>query len=907
MIATRSVCRISITGQLSRIMAILLGLCLARSLPAAPSPESWPELRAKPSAQLDTALLTATAEDAVRLRLVLADRALNQSIAKATEHLSIAEQQVQPESEAEALARLIRCQLEHRQGLAAAEASCEVARDADARPASLFLRSYWHATRAYLAYREGQHQASLQEAGATAKLAETLGDVDLAAIGHNMLGLYYSTHLRPRMAHTHFEAAWEFAGKMSYSEVRHMVRLNLAGNYNFLGRPGEALELLQEVMDSPITTIYPTRLLISQAMLAMSLSALGRAGEAEAALTAAIERVQDQVLPDALTFGHTSLGMAQLAQGRPQDALDSFHKVLDGTGRTLDDGLEHPRVQLLVVPYARALWTSGAVEGAIRLLNRVIRTIPADEPDQLLVDAYSELAAACSAAGDRAGAIQARAQSALLQQQLWDQSFQYRVARLNGNIEARQQAAAAERAQQREQELAQIAARETQLRRQSWLIAALLIALALLFQSRRMQKRLRETERQANERLGDLVQNRTQALEDEMAERLRAEADRRELQSRLAETEKLRVFGQLSAGVAHDFNNLLTVVTLATDQLRTQAEQPPSALDQVCLDSISEASETGRRITNGLMAYARKQPLKPEVLRLDRHVEGMLPLLKNTLGESHELRAILEPCMVRVDQGQLTTALLNLLLNAREAMPQGGSVQLTLAVKDGAARLAVEDHGHGIPEADLERAAEPFFTTKTAGAGTGLGLSMVEGFSRQSGGDFAIDSTEGQGTKVTIVLPLHLDLVISEQGEARSAAAVPQNLSILVVEDRSTLRQMLKRTLTQLGHEVRTARNGADALAQIDRDGAPRLLITDVVMPGPLRGPDLAETLRQDHPKLAVLLISGYSDDYQGSFRFLRKPFSADELEQAIGDALQGDGDGHEPLLSSYRSSEGAS
>lgn len=898
---------ISGTGQPSRIMATLLALSLAGAVAAAPSSERWTALRAQSSAQLETALSNAPADAAVRLRLVLADRALNQSIAKVTEHLSVAEGELQPGSESDVLARLIRCQLEHRQGLAAAQASCEVARDSGERPSAPFLEAYWHATRAYLAYREGQHRESRQEAATAAKLAEGLGDADLAAYGHNMLGLYYSTHLRPRMAHTHFEAAWEFAGKMRYSEVRHMVQLNLAGNYNFLGRPGEALELLKEVMDSPITTIYPTRLLITQSMLAMSLSALGRAGEAEAALSAAIEQVENQVLPDALTFGNTSLGMAQLAQGRPQDALESFHKVLESTGRTLDDGLEHPRIQLLVVPYARALWTSGAVDEAIGLLNRVIRTIPVDEPDQLLVDAYSELAAASNAAGDRPGAVQARAQSALLQQQLWDQSFQYRVARLNGNIEARQQAAAAERAQQREQELAQTASRETQLRRQSWLIAALLIALALLLQSRRMQKRLRQTERRANERLEELVQNRTQALEDEMAERLRAEADRRELQSRLAETEKLRVFGQLSAGVAHDFNNLLTVVTLAADQLRSQSEQPAGPLDKDCLDSISEASETGRRITNGLMAYARKQPLKPAVLRLDRHVEGMLPLLKNTLGESYELRAILEPCMVRVDQGQLTTALLNLLLNAREAMPLGGTVQLTLTLQDGEARLAVEDHGHGIPKADLQRAAEPFFTTKTAGAGTGLGLSMVEGFSRQSGGDLKIDSTEGQGTKVTILLPLHLDLVIGEQGEARSTAAVPQNLSILVVEDRSTLRQMLKRTLTQLGHEVRTASDGADALAQIDRDGPPRLLITDVVMPGPLRGPDLADTLRHDHPELAVLLISGYSEDYQGSYRFLRKPFSADELEQAIGGALEGDGDSHEPMLPSYRSSEGAS
>ncbi|MEM1231346.1 MAG: ATP-binding protein [Pseudomonadota bacterium] len=893
------------TSHRARGRAMVLGLLLILpQLGAAASAdtaiESWVTLRQQPTESLEQQASVRTGAAQVRARLMLADRALNQSAAHATAYLQQAEAGLSS-ADARTIAGLLRCQLEHRRGEASAAQSCGIARQPV--PGDDFVQAYWHWTRAYLAYREGEHEQSLSEATQVTTLAERLGDLDLIAQGHNMIGLHYSTRLRPRMALPHFDAAWQASEGMQYPAVRHMVQLNLGSNYTYLGRPGEALELFREANEAQAPNIYPTRQLIAQSMVAQAQAAIGETEGAEAQLRAVIDTVRDKVLPDALTFGYMGLGKVQLAEGNPQGALESFDKILVATGQVLPEGVEHSRIQLMVVPYARALRQSGDTQGAIDLLNAVIAAIPAQQPDQLLVNAYSELATACTAAGDTRGATRARAQSALLQQQLWDESFHYRVARLNSRIDAQRQTEAAASARERAEVQAQADSREAQLRWQAWLILALLVASGLLFYSRRIQQRLALAERAVSDRLEEQVLRRTADLEDEMAQRLQVEADRRALQIQLAEAEKLRAFGQMSAGVAHDFNNLLTVVSLAADQLRTRDEEHLTQQDRQSLDSIEEASESGRRITNGLMAYARKQPMRPQAVRLDDYVRSTLPLFTNTLGEHFEIRTALAACTVRVDPGQLTTAILNLLLNAREAMAGGGVVDLTVSVVKEQAWLAVRDPGCGMAEDARTRAVEPFFTTKTAGEGTGLGLSMVQGFSKQSGGDLDIESIAGQGTQVTIKLPLHAGITVSESGEVLSEPEPVGELPILIVEDRSALRKVLQKTLVQLGHQVRTAEDAADALAQIEREGPPRLLISDIVMPGTLNGPALADHLQARYPGLAVLLISGYSDDYRGGHSFLRKPFSAEDLERAIARALQPESDGPSPESTAARAS----
>jgi len=279
---------------------------------------------------------------------------------------------------------------------------------------------------------------------------------------------------------------------------------------------------------------------------------------AEVDMLRVLDEVGDKVLPDALSFGYHGLGVAQLAQNRAGDALVSFAQVLRATGRDFESGMDHPRIQLVAVPYARALRQSGKIDAAIELLRSVIAQTPLEEPDQRLVDAYSELAFALDVAGDKQGAVAARANYALFQQRLWDASFQYRLAQFDNTIENERRQQENARTKLREDELQAQAERDSASKYQYWVMAAMLVALLLALNSSRLQRRLANSERMVNERLEALVKTRTRSLEDEMTERMRTDIERQELQIKLAEAEKMRAMGELTAGVAHDFNNLMT-------------------------------------------------------------------------------------------------------------------------------------------------------------------------------------------------------------------------------------------------------------------------------------------------------------------------------------------------------------
>lgn len=883
-----------------RIGCLTLLIFVFFGAPAFAATEDWQSLRMLEQdalAEIGAQGSAALAARRVRAQLVLADRALNQSSEDAQAWLELASEQVQPDTDSAMIAALIRCQLDHRLNRAEAEQSCALLAQPAPRQFSDFVLAYFFATQGYYHYRLGAHDLSRDAANAAIQVAGRIGDHALLAAAHNMIGLYFSTRLRPRMALPHLETAWEHSKALSSPEFKVVVQSNLASVYTYLGRASEALALLTEVQKTPVNQLYATRRIVMASMIAHAQIQLGRdeAVRAEQALLDAIARDEAEVLPDARTFAYTSLGLSQLALDRPDDALRSFDRVLQEAGQNFADGLNHPRIQLVVVPYARALRMAGETDRSIALLRSVIASVPKDDPDQLLVDAYQALGAALVVAGDTRGADRARAQSGVIQQRLWDASFRYRIATLSGKLEADRRQQELLRAQERETQLQQSMARDTKLRWQSWIIAAMLVALVLVLQSQRLQKRVAETERRANERLEQQVHERTRALEDEMAERLRAEVERRELLDQLAEADKMRVFGQLSAGVAHDFNNLMTVVTLAAEAMRAPASTPHTAQASEMLDSILAAADSGKRITADLLAYARKQPLEPVTLGLDDFIRETVPLLRNTVGETIDIVLELDPCAVRVDKGQLATALLNLVLNAKEAMPQGGRLLIRVKSSGEQAVVQVCDSGVGMAQPLQERATEPFFTTKTLGEGTGLGLSMVYGFARQSGGDLAIESSEGDGTTVSITLPL-VPFPAAESEPIEHPQPVPGHLiRALVVEDREELRCMLERTLAQAGYLVSSACSGADAIEVVNREGMPDLLITDIVMPGPLNGYALARRLQERDSDLAVVLMSGYSDAPHGDFAFLQKPFSMSELESSIADALRHD----EPLPTS--------
>jgi len=380
------------------------------------------------------------------------------------------------------------------------------------------------------------------------------------------------------------------------------------------------------------------------------------------------------------------------------------------------------------------------------------------------------------------------------------------------------------------------------------------------------------------------------------------------LHAQLSQSQRLEAVGQLTGGVAHDFNNLLTVVLGNADQLAT--DNLDALQRRQALDMLIGAAERGAVLTRQLLAYARQQPLAPSAVDVNRLVEALGPMLRRTLGEHIEITFTCDPQLwpAMVDPTQLESAVLNLCLNARDAMPGGG--RLTLATANATldpdpedahadvapgpyALLTVTDTGSGIPQADLRRVFEPFFTTKEKGKGTGLGLAMVYGFVKQSGGHVGIESALGHGTTVRLYLP-------RADGPVAAALPVPAATqllggqeTILVVEDDELVRLLAGVELQAMGYQVLEAPSGAAALRMVEAGVAFDLLFTDVIMPGGMSGRDLADAARRLRPGLRVLFTSGYTEDafvapgrLDPGVQLLPKPYRRGELARAVRAAL---------------------
>ena len=381
----------------------------------------------------------------------------------------------------------------------------------------------------------------------------------------------------------------------------------------------------------------------------------------------------------------------------------------------------------------------------------------------------------------------------------------------------------------------------------------------------------------------------------------------KETERQLRQAQKMEAVGSLTGGVAHDFNNILTVITGTIEILEEAVADKPSLV--AIAKMIDEAAGRGADLTQRLLAFARKQPLQPREIHLNDLVVETVKLLKPTLGEHVEVEALLKDSLptALVDPSQLTTALLNLALNSRDAMPHGGR----LLIETGQAELdeaycrdnpeaqpgryvmlAVSDTGAGIPKAIQEKVFEPFFTTKEVGRGTGLGLSMVYGFVKQSGGHIKIYSEEGQGTTIKLYLPPSLG-----QAESRDNVLTPEfkggSEAILVVEDDDLVRTYVVTQLRSLGYAVMTAANAAEALAEIDSGTHIDVLFTDVIMQGSMNGRQLADAAKLRRPSLGVLYTSGYSENaivHHGRLDpgvlLLAKPYRKADLARMIRRAI---------------------
>jgi PAS domain S-box-containing protein len=396
-----------------------------------------------------------------------------------------------------------------------------------------------------------------------------------------------------------------------------------------------------------------------------------------------------------------------------------------------------------------------------------------------------------------------------------------------------------------------------------------------------------------------------------LAHLLAASLQRTQTEEALNHAQRLESVGQLTGGIAHDFNNLLTVIQ---GNLQVLEDHPAVAGDGMApqlVNAAMRASRRGAELTGKLLAFSRRQVLQPTRVDVAGLLESLADMLRRTLDQRIRITVQVAPgCPpVQADPGQLESALLNIAINARDAMPDGGelafsarrcdtlpaAVQAELPdARPGAhVQIAIADTGAGMPEAVKERAFEPFFTTKEAGRGTGLGLSTVYGFAKQSRGAVLLDSVLGAGTTVSLLLPCHPDAVRDEAGLATAAGAVPPGLRVLVVEDEPEVRAVVGHFLSALGCEVTAMATAELALAELEGGPAFGLLLSDIALGAGLRGTQLAQLAQARRPELAVLLMSGYSSelldaDEASAWELLRKPFTREDLARAMAKVLAG-------------------
>jgi PAS domain S-box-containing protein len=363
-----------------------------------------------------------------------------------------------------------------------------------------------------------------------------------------------------------------------------------------------------------------------------------------------------------------------------------------------------------------------------------------------------------------------------------------------------------------------------------------------------------------------------------------------QMQNQLAESQKLDALGQLTGGVAHDFNNLLMVITGSIHTLKKGIGD--DARMQRAVTAIETATRRGAALTSQLLTFARRQSVNPEPIDVAKRIEAVRDVLDTGVGGAVKLSFDIDRTIwpVTIDVAELETALVNLVINARDAMPGGGTITIgahNMTIPEGGdagdyVGVSVTDAGTGIAPDVLHKIFDPFFTTKPIGKGTGLGLSQVHGFAYQAGGTVRVESELGKGTTVTILLPR--DRSSSRPSDRSEIAEAGGSGTVLLVEDNPDVASASASLLEQLGYTVRRVADAEAAVLDVERDSVD-LVFSDIVMPGKMDGLGLARRLKEIRPNLPVLLATGYSDaaaNARGEFSIIRKPYEIHQLSQAI-------------------------
>ena len=374
----------------------------------------------------------------------------------------------------------------------------------------------------------------------------------------------------------------------------------------------------------------------------------------------------------------------------------------------------------------------------------------------------------------------------------------------------------------------------------------------------------------------------------DITERREAQLKLEQMHQQLAESQKLDALGQLTGGVAHDFNNLLMIISGSLHTLKKAVGHDPKY--QRALSAIEGATKRGASLTSQLLTFARRQSVNPQAVDVAERIDAVREVLDAAVGSAVKLQFEVDRGVwpVMVDVAEFETALVNLVVNARDAMTGGGVITISArndssggGASAGHVAISVEDTGAGIAPDILGKIFDPFFTTKPIGKGTGLGLSQVHGFAHQAGGTVKVASELGKGTRITILLPRK---ETADTAEDANAVDIGGSGTVLLVEDNPEVASVSAGLLEQLGYTVRRVADAEAALREIELDGID-LVFSDIVMPGKMDGLGLARHLKATRPRLPILLASGYSDaalSVRGDFPILRKPYEIHELSQAI-------------------------
>ncbi len=630
----------------------------------------------------------------------------------------------------------------HRSCLSAV-AAARVSRDARALTVALGTLGNLH-------YDEGSLETAARLGEEALQKAEVAGDPTRLALALNDAGRFARSQGRFGQSLAFFSRGLDVADPQREPQTYRDLAFNVGATHIDIGQHARAREYFERLLSWTRETSNREQELLALAHIARADIGLDEPEAAALRLEAAVAEQALRENTSALVLALDVLGDAYLAAGQADRALERYREGIE-VAASLENWFALRELRL---DQGRALHALNQLAASRAILERLIADLREEGANELLAAALEAFSSVAVSQNDPATALTAFRESRDLTRALLGAVADQRLAFARAQLELDQKELALARAE-----------RDVMIRNGLAGLGAALVIIGYLFYSRRVQARLASTRREEAEKLEQIVRERTSALQQQLNRRAEADEQRLQLERRLAEDDKRRILGQLTGGVAHDFNNLLTVVMGAAEVLRLKLEKSDKKVLEL-LDHIVAAAHSGAGITRSLMSYARQQPLKLEAFDLTALLEERLPLIQRTVGSALRIELVIATTEVLeavLDRDQLTTALLNLTINARDAQELGGSVTIELERHDArTASITVADRGRGMTEEQVVRAVEPFYSTKDE-EGTGLGLSMVYGFTKQLGGELEIESQEGFGTRVSMLLPL------VEAGAARKA------------------------------------------------------------------------------------------------------------------------------------------